>query len=480
MKKIFLLLFFTLMLSLYGSAQTDEIKGGFAARAYFANYQYQINESLMKDDFSKGMELEYNRKFNDFFSLAIPARMNTALLPINSSGETHSTVSSGIDALLTIYPFRNKRVVNPYVYGGYGLVGDDFFDSFRSSVPVGLGFNFYLGQNTFLTTKAGYRFGFEDLRNPLELAVGFLVTFDGSGEVTRKPKGLDTDGDGIRDSEDLCPTVAGLVGLNGCPDKDSDGVTDNDDHCPDVPGSSEYMGCPDTDGDGVPDDIDKCPEIKGTKASNGCPEIVEISDADGDGIEDGVDKCPDIAGSPAFGGCPDTDGDGLMDQEDKCPNIAGPMATFGCPDTDGDSIIDKEDKCPTISGLAANNGCPGVSEEDKATLEFAVSAVKFESASATLKSTSYEVLDKIVDIMNKYPDYKLAIGGHTDSIGSTEKNLSLSKKRAKACFDYLVSKGIKATRMSHTGYGESVPIATNMYEAGREQNRRVEFNLFIR
>ena len=75
--------------------------------------------------------------------------------------------------------------------------------------------------------------------------------------------------------DDACPEVAGLAALNGCPDSDGDGVTDASDKCPTVKGSKDNAGCPwpDTDGDSVLDKDDKCPAVKGTVANKGCPEV---------------------------------------------------------------------------------------------------------------------------------------------------------------------------------------------------------------
>jgi len=84
-----------------------------------------------------------------------------------------------------------------------------------------------------------------------------------------------------------------------------------------------------------------------------------------------------------------------------------------------------------------------------------------------------------VQIMRRYPDYKLKISGHTDSIGSRRPNQKLSEERAKSCYDYIVSKGISPTRLEYQGYGESRPIANNKYKEGREINRRVEFDLYL-
>ena len=104
-------------------------------------------------------------------------------------------------------------------------------------------------------------------------------------------------------------------------------------------------------------------------------------------------------------------------------------------------------------------------------------AVQFETGKATLKSESYPVLNQISTIMDKYPGYNLIIAGHTDNVGSAVNNQLLSERRAQACFEYLIRRGVSSSRMSHTGYGESNPISDNNSLSGRALNRRVEFNL---
>jgi outer membrane protein OmpA-like peptidoglycan-associated protein len=87
----------------------------------------------------------------------------------------------------------------------------------------------------------------------------------------------DSDGDGILDKDDKCPTVVGLPRYQGCPipDTDSDGINDEEDKCPTVAGLAKYQGCPipDTDGDGINDEEDKCPTIAGIAENGGCPQI---------------------------------------------------------------------------------------------------------------------------------------------------------------------------------------------------------------
>lgn len=99
----------------------------------------------------------------------------------------------------------------------------------------------------------------------------------------------------------------------------------------------------------------------------------------------------------------------------------------------------------------------------------------FETAKWDLLAASFEELDQLVDLLNKYPSMKIAIHGHTDSRGSNNYNQKLSNNRAKAVFEYLFQKGITLNRIEYAGFGEERPIATNDSDEGRQINRRVEF-----
>jgi len=103
--------------------------------------------------------------------------------------------------------------------------------------------------------------------------------------------------------------------------------------------------------------------------------------------------------------------------------------------------------------------------------------VFFETASAELKPISKIELDRLYSLLTDQPNLKIQLNGHTDNVGKDEDNLTLSKARAKSVFDYLVGKGISASRMRSKGFGETVPIASNDTEEGRQQNRRTEFQL---
>jgi outer membrane protein OmpA-like peptidoglycan-associated protein len=92
-----------------------------------------------------------------------------------------------------------------------------------------------------------------------------------------------------------------------------------------------------------------------------------------------------------------------------------------------------------------------------------------------LSASARSNLDELKTILNKYPDTNIEIQGHTDSDGSDDYNMSLSRKRAAAVEDYLASLGIKTGRMTTKGYGETAPKYANDSEENKSQNRRVEF-----
>lgn len=259
-------------------------------------------------------------------------------------------------------------------------------------------------------------------------------------------------------------------------DTDKDGFLDTSDECPDVPGT--VKGCPDKDKDGIADKNDKCPDKYGPANNEGCP---LIADTDGDGINDNVDKCPTEKGLAKYNGCPapDTDKDGIPDDSDKCPHEFGVARYYGCPvpDTDGDGVNDEDDKCPTLAGTIDNNGCPQVKEEVKKKIDQAAKNVFFDFASSKIKKESYKLLDEVVQILNDDKDLKLSIEGHTDNIGTAERNKIRSQERADAIKAYLVSKNIAPGRLTAAGFGFDRPVATNNSEAGRAKNRRVEMKL---
>ena len=99
----------------------------------------------------------------------------------------------------------------------------------------------------------------------------------------------------------------------------------------------------------------------------------------------------------------------------------------------------------------------------------------FEFAKARLLPESFSELDKLVELLQKYPQIKIRIAGHTDNVGTQERNQKLSEQRARSVVNYLRKNGIKIKRLLFKGYGEEHPIDTNQTKEGRQKNRRVEF-----
>jgi outer membrane protein OmpA-like peptidoglycan-associated protein len=92
-----------------------------------------------------------------------------------------------------------------------------------------------------------------------------------------------------------------------------------------------------------------------------------------------------------------------------------------------------------------------------------------------LNASSETNLNKLVTVLNEYPDTNIEIQGHTDSKGTDSYNASLSERRASAVASYLRNRGVNSSRVSTKAFGESAPIASNDTESGRAQNRRVDF-----
>ncbi len=274
----------------------------------------------------------------------------------------------------------------------------------------------------------------------------------------------DIDVDGVRDWLDKCPEtqVGATVDATGCPsDADKDGVWDGIDKCADTPlgAKVDKKGCPiDTDGDGVPDGIDTCADTpKGaTVDAKGC-----TSDGDEDGVLDGLDKCPNTPKGAKIdeSGCPiDTDGDGVPDGIDTCADTPK-----------GAQVDDKgcETKAATLEQEMLDTG------------RIRLVGVNFETAKATLLPDGLPNLDAAGEVLAKWTDLNVEVGGHTDDQGRPGANVKLSQARAEAVRTYLLGKypAIKPEQLVAKGYGSSRPVTTVSSDAARAINRRVEFKV---
>ena len=105
-------------------------------------------------------------------------------------------------------------------------------------------------------------------------------------------------------------------------------------------------------------------------------------------------------------------------------------------------------------------------------------AILFDFDSAELRSNARTNLNELAASMTDFEGAELLIVGHTDSQGSESYNQQLSERRASSAAEYLIEQGLRPSRISTQGKGESEPVASNETEAGRQQNRRVEVAIF--
>ncbi|MCB9688601.1 MAG: OmpA family protein [Alphaproteobacteria bacterium] len=348
---------------------------------------------------------------------------------------------------------------------------------------------------------------------PRRAAEHLVVAYDHAVkalEISTPCGGVDTDKDTIADIVDRCPKEPedfdGDNDEDGCRDidkygdEDGDGIVNIEDGCVDQPedfdGDNDEDGCPETsedsDGDGLINAVDSCPteaeDLDGFKDSDGCPEY----DNDSDGVVDLNDACPLVPEDQDLwedeDGCPDPDNDldGIPDVNDQCPNQPGDRDHNGCPleDADKDGVADAVDRCPnepeTVNQYLDEDGCPDEAQSGLRVTNTQIEieeTIQFQTGQAELLPASFPILDKVVKVMKDAPYLRLRIEGHTDSEGSDESNMTLSRERAFAVRRYVESRGIAADRLESQGFGETRPIDTNRTPSGRARNRRVEFHI---
>lgn len=362
-----------------------------------------------------GLTLTYQQGISN--NVDFGARLTGAFMPYplrNVVNTSQERFYAELDANVHVKLLPDNFTVVPYLTAGAGVLTTN--NNFGAYIPLGGGLQINLWNDAFVHLQTAYRSPVTAEANySLFHSIGISVPLS-----EKKP--------------------APVVNVPVVPkDTDGDGIIDDNDKCPTVPGVAKYQGCPvpDTDGDGINDDNDKCPNEKGIAKYQGCP-------------------------------IPDTDKDGLNDEEDKCPNVAGLARYQGCPipDSDKDGINDEEDKCPAVAGLKELAGCPRPDIEP--------SNIVFKTGSAVLLPSAKKELEKAVNYLNTYKGFNVVLEGHTDNTGSDKINLPLSQKRAEATKTYLVSRGVDAGRLSAEGFGSSRPVADNSTPEGRAKNRRVE------
>lgn len=103
--------------------------------------------------------------------------------------------------------------------------------------------------------------------------------------------------------------------------------------------------------------------------------------------------------------------------------------------------------------------------------------VTFDTNSTVLRPGLQSEINRVAGVLNQYPNTLVRVEGHTDNKGTDAYNMDLSNRRATAVKNLLVQRGIADSRIEAVGYGETLPVATNDTEAGRQRNRRVEIKI---
>jgi len=470
--------------------------------AQFKDYSYKIglqgNFLIPGNEFS---EEKYNPSL--LFRPHIAFQLNNVFdldLGINygwNQGEDYGdnkyyTTLIPIDLRLAVSPF-NFESVNPYLYLGLGAnfwsldtkpifvtnaVKDE--NGINGLGLAGLGFEVALSNNWILDITGGLNMFSDDKINGdasnikdnfmheydryINIGVGIAyvasstcnLDMDSDGlteceEITlgSAPEIADTDGDGLMDGEEVNLHKTALLKA----DTDADGLMDGEE----VKTVKTDPNKADTDGDGLNDGF----EVKTHKTD---PLIV---DTDKDGLKDGQ-EVSEYKTDPLNA---DTDKDLLKDGEEVVKHQTNPLEA----DTDKGTIKDGEEVAKATNPLDPKDDV--AAEKPIVEETFVLDGILFETNSSKIAPKSnMDILDNAA-VSLSIIKRKVEIAGHTDIVGKHAYNVKLSLARANSVKDYLVKKGIDASRISVKGYGPDQPAASNDSVEGRAKNRRIEFKM---
>ncbi len=280
------------------------------------------------------------------------------------------------------------------------------------------------------------------------------------------PENPDTDGDGLKDGEEVNTYLTNPLN----PDTDADGLKDGEEVL-------KYKTDPnkaDTDADGLKDgeevntyktdplvlDTDKDGLSDGDEVLKYKTDPLQ-TDSDGDGLSDG-DEILKYKTDPLKA---DTDGDGLNDDKEVMTYKTDPLIV----DTDGGTIGD---------GVEVQRGTDPLDPKDdviQMNVPIVLEGITFATNKSDVTPESEKVLMTALKTLQVHSDILVEISGHTDNVGSNANNQKLSERRANSVKAWLVKNGIPAERITAVGYGEESPRVSNDTEENRRLNRRIEF-----
>jgi outer membrane protein OmpA-like peptidoglycan-associated protein len=387
-----------------------------------------------------------------------------------------------LDLRLRLCPFHTETVI-PYIYAGAGAfyythrkLPDDADTSAEDNVwsgfvPAGLGVQLKLTDYFSLDMHGGYNQTFTKDLNPnketnedsyFTFAVGFrfgdpwgIRDTDGDGLDNKREKQLgtdprksDTDGDGLKDGDEVKTHLTAPLKA----DTDGDGLSDSDE-------IQQYKTDPlkvDTDGDGLNDGD----EVLHYKTDP------QKTDSDSDGLNDG-DEVLQYKTDPLM---TDTDGDKLNDGDEVAKYRTNPLNK----DTDNGTVDDGTEVTRDTDPLNAADDVPkiAITEIGK---PIVLAGIVFKTNSAEIQPASGQILNDAYETLRDNPKLEVEINGYTDATGSRDKNMKLSDSRANAVRQWLIKKGIDEKRLTAKGFGPDNPIGDNKTAEGKQMNRRIEF-----
>ena len=162
------------------------------------------------------------------------------------------------------------------------------------------------------------------------------------------------------------------------------------------------------------------------------------------------------------------------------PTIATAKPAPIAPSTNGTAKPSAAPKAKTVTSTATLTAAEGGRRQscDAAVRDIAATGpLQFRRGAASLNRRKRTILDKLAGLSATCPDLKLQISGHADARGNTQRNQSLSERRARVVVGYLITKGIDAGRLKAVGYGDTRPLVPNDNAHNRAKNRRIEFEV---